>query len=131
MPAGTEKDAVFSDQRDERVDVEHGHGAVDSFFVLAQSPNDVILAAAKGRVVTPSALALPEHEFEQTVLGVGHAGAMTVELGPLLGHSVGVGDEVAMWDDAVDIVASPVPVRWPGYRSSGHFSFFGFLEKKL
>ena len=57
---------------------------------------------------------------------------MIVELGPLRGHSVGVGDEVAVRDDAADVVVTPVPVVWPGYwSSSGHFFRLGFLGRGI
>ena len=72
---------------------------------------------------------LQEHDAEQIVLGSGCGRAMMAELGPLLGQLVHVGDEVAVGDDAANVIVTRVPVDWPGYWISGHI-FLLCLEKK-
>ena len=128
---GPEKDATLSSQHDERVDAEHGRAAaVGVMFVVVQRPSDPIPAAVKGGEVTQGALALPEHNLQQGMLGSsGRVGTVVLKLGPLLGQFVRVGDEAAVGDDAANVVVAQVPVSGPGYWRSGHFLFF-LLERE-
>lgn len=114
MTAITRKNTTLSSQHDERFDAEHGCAAVGILFVVVQRSNHPIPAAVEGGIVTKSALALPEHNLQQCMLGAGCACTVVVELGPLLYQSVRIGDEVAVWDDAVNVVVTQIPVSWPG-----------------
>ena len=111
---GTEQDAALSGEHDERVNAEHGRAAVGVYFVVVQGSRDPILAAVKGGVVAQSALALPDYDVQQIVFGFGCVRTMIAELGPLLGQFVRIGDEVAMGDDAANVIVTHVPVSWPG-----------------
>ena len=121
----TRMDAALSSQHDERVDAEHGRAAaVGVMFVVVQRSSDPVPAAVKGGEVTQGALALPEHNLQQSMLGSsGRVSTVVLKLGPLLGQFVRVGDEVAVGDDAANVVVTQVPVSGPGYWRSGHFFF--------
>ena len=68
---------------------------------------------------------MPEHNLQQSVLGSsGRVSTVVLKLGPLLGQLVRVGDEVAVGDDAANVVVAQVPVSGPGYWRSGHYFFF-------
>ena len=114
MTASTDEDAVSSREHDERLDFEHSVAALDVMFVLEQRSSDPVPVAGKVGVVTQGALALPEHNFQQVMVGSGCVRAMIVKLGPLLGHLFRIGDEVAIWDDAANVVVTLVPMGGPG-----------------